>query len=76
MDTVWNFYGPWMKLMLQIGVPLVLLATPAMFLFERGSLPRRMVGKAAAFGGTLILLAGMLYFLIRIFQSAFESLPG
>lgn len=76
METAWNFYGPWIRLMLQIGVPLLLLATPAMFLFERGSFPRWLTGKVALFGWTLVLLAMALYLFIRIFQDAFANLIG
>jgi hypothetical protein len=37
MEEVWTLYGPWLKLMLQIGLPLLVLGTPAMSFFERGS---------------------------------------
>ncbi len=58
--------------MLQIGVPLVLLATPTMFLFERGSFLRWITGKFALMGWTLILLALVLYLFIRIFDSTLQ----
>lgn len=74
MEAVWNFYGPWMRLMLQVGVPLVLLATPTMLLFERGSFLRWISGRAALIGWTLVLLALVLYLFIRIFENAFASL--
>jgi hypothetical protein len=35
MEAVWNLYGPWLRLMLQIGLPLLVLGTPAMTFFER-----------------------------------------
>lgn len=76
MEDVWNFYGPWMRQMLQVGVPLLLLATPTMFLFERGSFLRWLSGKVALIGWTLVLLALMLYLLIRIFENAFANMTG
>ena len=33
VEEVWNLYGPWLQLMLYIGLPLLLLGTPAMFFF-------------------------------------------
>lgn len=62
--------------MLQSGVPLLLLATPTMFLFERGSFLRWITGKAALVGWTLVVLALVLYLFIRIFQNAFANLTG
>lgn len=76
METLWSLYGPWIGLMLQIGVPLLLLATPAMFLFERGSLPRRLTGRVALFGWALTLGAGAFYLIVRIIEDAFANLPG
>ena len=73
---MWSLYGPWLRLMLQIGLPLLLLGTPAMFFFERGSTPRRLIGRVALCGWALVLLAVALYFIIRILQDAFTSLPG
>ncbi len=76
MEAVWDFYGPWLRLMLLIGLPLLLLGTPGMFLFERGSSLRRLIGQLALWGWGLVLLAAALYFIIRILQDAFASLPG
>jgi hypothetical protein len=76
MEAVWDFYGPWIRLMLQVGVPLFLLATPAMLLFERGSLPRWVVGRVVLFGWALVLGAAALYLILRIVQNAFANLPG
>jgi hypothetical protein len=76
VEAVWNLYGPWLKLMLQIGLPLLLLGTPAMFFFERGSTPRRLIGQVALWGWALVLLAVALYFILRILQDAFTNLTG
>lgn len=73
---MWNLYGPWLRLMLQIGLPLLVLGTPAMFLFERGSTLRWLISKFALGGWALVLLAVALYFIIHILQDAFTSLPG
>lgn len=62
--------------MLQIGLPLLLLGTPAMFFFERGSTLRRLIGQVALWGWALVLLAVALYFIIHILQDAFTSVPG
>lgn len=75
-ETVWSFYGPWLRLMLQIGMPLLLLGTRAMFFFERGSTMRRLIGQFALWGWSLVLLCVALYFIIRILQNAFANLPG
>lgn len=75
MEAVWNLYGPWLKLMLQIGLPLLLLGTPAMFFFERGSTLRRLIGQFALWGWALVLLAAAFYLAIGILQDAFTSLP-
>ncbi len=50
MEAVWDLYGPWLRLMMHIGFPLLVLCTSAMFLFERGSLLRRLVGQFALWG--------------------------
>jgi multisubunit Na+/H+ antiporter MnhG subunit len=76
VEVVWNLYGPWLKIMLQIGVSLLLLGTLAMFFFERGYTPRRLIGRIALWGWALVLLALALYFIIHILQDAFTSLPG
>lgn len=73
---MWDFYGPWLRLMLEVGVPLLLLGTLAMFLFERGSFPRWLTGKFALIGWTLTLLSVGLYFIIAILQNMFAGLPG
>ena len=57
MEAVWNLYGPWLKIMLQIGLPLLPLGTPAMFFFERGSTLRRLIGQFALWGWALVFLA-------------------
>ena len=62
--------------MLQISLPLLLLGTPALFLFERGSSLRRLIGQFALGGWALVLLAVALYFIIGILRNAFASLPG
>lgn len=76
VEPVWNLYGPWLRLMLQIGLPLLLLGTPAMFLFERGSTPRWLLSKLALGGWTLVLIAMALYFILQVLQEAFMNLPG
>jgi hypothetical protein len=76
METVGDFYGPWIRLMLQIGLPLLVLSTPAMFLFERGSLLRQLTVKLALLGWTLALLSMTLYFVSLILQEMFANLTG
>ena len=76
VEEVWNLYGPWLELMLYIGLPLLLLGTPAMFFLDRGSIPRRLSGQFALWGWALVLLALALYFNIHILHNAFTSLPG
>jgi hypothetical protein len=73
VEAVWNLYGPWLKIMLQIGLPLLVLGTPAMFFFERGSTPRWLISKFALWGWVLELLALALYVILRILQDAFTS---
>jgi hypothetical protein len=53
VEPVWNLYGPWLRIMLQIGLPLLVLGTPAMFFFERGSTPRWLISKFALWGWAL-----------------------
>lgn len=55
--------------MLQIGLPLPVLGTPAMFFFERGSTPRWLISKFALWGWALVLLAVALYVILQILQS-------
>ncbi len=50
VEGVWNFCGPWLELMLEIGLPLLLLGTPAMYFFDRGSILRRPIGQFALWG--------------------------
>lgn len=47
-----------------------------MFFFERGSTLRRLIAQVALWGWALVLLAVALYFILRILQDAFTSLPG
>jgi hypothetical protein len=53
------------------GLPLLLLALPATFLLDPGSIPTRVAKKFAAFGGTLVLLAGTFYLIILMLERAF-----
>jgi hypothetical protein len=76
MEVVWDFYGPWLRLLAQIGLPLLLLSTPAMFLFKRGSSLRRMIGKVALLGWALVLLSVMQYSINFILQDMAASMPG
>lgn len=76
METVWEFYGPWLRLMLVVGLPLLLLGTPVMFLSEGGSFTRWLTGRFALVGWTLVILSVGLYFIIRVVQDAFTNLPG
>jgi hypothetical protein len=76
MEAVRNLYGPWLKLMLQIGLPLLILGTPAMFFFKRGSTLRRLIGQVALWGWALVLLAVALYIIFHVLQNAFTTLPG
>ena len=76
MEAAWELYGPWFRLMLQIGLPLLVLGTPAMFLFERGSTLRRMAGKAALGGWVLVLLSAALYVILLVLQDMFANVPG
>jgi hypothetical protein len=62
--------------MLQIELPLLVLGTPAMFFFERGSTLRRLVGQVALWGWALVLLAVAVYFIIHILHDAFTTLRG
>ncbi len=66
MEAVWNLYVPWLRLMFQICLPLLMLGTPTMYFFERGSTLRRLVGQIALWGWALVLLAVALYFIIHI----------
>ena len=75
MEAVWDLYGPWLRLMMQIGLPLLVLCTSAMFLFERGSLLRRLVGQFALWGWSLVLLSVALRLIIRILQYTLATLP-
>jgi hypothetical protein len=68
MEEVWDFYGPWLSLMLQVGLPLLVVSTLAMFLFERGSFLRLMTGWFALWGWALVLLSAALYFIILILR--------
>ena len=63
-------------MMLQVGLPLLVLGTPAMFLFERGSTPRRMTGKVALCGWALVLLSAALYVILLVLQDMFANVPG
>jgi len=74
MEPVWNLFGPWLELMLQIGLPLLMLATPTMFLFERGATPRWLLSKLALLGWALVLLTVALYVIFQVLQEAFMSL--
>ena len=40
MEAANNFYGPWLGLILWIGLLLLLVATPVVFFFERDSFAR------------------------------------
>ncbi len=73
MEYVWSLYGPWVRLVLQIGILLVLLATPATFLFEKDSLPRLVLKRVAAFGATLVLLGVAFFLIISALERAFSS---
>jgi len=76
LEAVWNLYRPWRGLMLQIDLPLLVLGTPAMFFFERGSTPRWLISTFTLWGWALVLLAVALYFILQILQDAFTTLPG
>lgn len=76
METVSSFYGPWLNLMLWIGLPLLLLGTPALFLFERGSFMRWLTARIALWGWGLVLLSIAVRIIMRILQDAFTNLPG
>ncbi len=76
MEAVWGFYGPWLGLMLQVGLPLLVLGTPAIFLFERGSFLRWMTGQLALWGWDLVRLSAALYFIILLLQDMSAEVPG
>ena len=73
---VWAFYGPWLQLMLWVGLPLLLFGTPSTFLFARGSFWRWLVSRFALGGWALVLLSVALYYILRIFQDAASKFPG
>lgn len=73
MEAANDFYGPWLGLMLWIGLPLLLVATPFMFFFERGSVARWLVGRLALFGWASVLLSVALRLIFRVLQDAFAS---
>lgn len=76
METAQGFYGPWLELMLWVGLPLLVAGTVAMVQFERGSFLRWATGGVALIGWALVLTAGAVYLILQSLQSAFSNLPG
>ncbi|MBA3423836.1 MAG: hypothetical protein H0U04_04685 [Rubrobacter sp.] len=76
VETVSSFYGPWLGLMFWIGLLCLLLGTPALFLFERRSFLRWLVGRIDLFGLALVLLSVALRIIIRVLEEMFTNLPG
>ncbi len=68
MDAAWEFYGPWLALMLWVGIPLLVVGTAAMLSVERGSFSRWVAGRVALLGWALVLLAVAGYVLLRLFE--------
>ena len=76
METVWSFYGPWLNLMLGVGIPMLLIGTLGIFLFERGRFARWLTGRVALLGWALVLLSIGGRIIIGILQNAFTILTG
>lgn len=76
METAWEFYGPWLTLAAWAGVPLLLVGTVTVLLFERGSFSRWAAGRVTLIGWALVLVAVAGYGLLRVLESAFSNLPG
>lgn len=58
------------------GVPLLVVGTAIMLLFERGSFSRWAAGRVALIGWALALVAVAGYGLLRVLESASSNLPG
>ena len=76
MEAAWEFYGLWLGLMLWVGLTLLLVGTPSLFLFGRGSFSRWAMGRVALLGWALVLLAVAGNLMLPVLGSAFSNLPG
>lgn len=76
MEAAWEFFGPWLSLMLWVGLPLLVVGMVATLLFERGSFLRWAIGRAALVGWALALLAVAGYLILGVLGAAFSNLPG
>lgn len=76
MDIALDFYGPWLQLLLALGLPLLLIGTPATFLLKRGSPGRWLMGRIALLGWALAISSVALRVILGVLQDAFAGLPG
>lgn len=70
-----SLYVPWMRLMLFVGLPLVVLGTLAMFPFERRSVARQLLRQLTLFGWGLVVVSVAFYFILRALGDALTTLP-